>query len=388
MVVIRSSLTVDLSSTHASPTDDDVRHWGTGQSVFVSSLIADLPEERAAARSAIQSVGATPIMFEHDLGAQDLTSERAYLDGLATSTIYLGIYGPRYGVPLPSNYSATEAEFQAADSQNKRMALFVLDPLTGADGRQADFIAGIQNRYTTAPYASPADLEARIASRLALLAAEEITPWVIVGETAFRATSSINGTRLTIRATVRESRIVDYLQRLADKREIIPFASPHRSMLVQIFDISIDTLSATTQRVEITLESRQANSAQSSMAMFGSVNGVSSEVLFIQGLRKALFNEELPAPTASFFGISELKDPLNVLRTSKLPDTALRPLARVLMSEALREQGIPGGVSRFVLGPSRSDGRLLDISWYPPRRYDNEAAPGEQHLSGLIPPLG
>lgn len=67
-----------------------MRAWASGRRVFVSSLITDMPNERAAVRAAIESVGATAVMFE-DLGAQDISAERAYLSGVRSSEIYVGV---------------------------------------------------------------------------------------------------------------------------------------------------------------------------------------------------------------------------------------------------------------------------------------------------------
>jgi hypothetical protein len=90
-MAVRDSLTVDLLAAEVPPAPGDVAQWAAEQSVFVSSLIRDMPDERAAARAAITSFGAQPVMFEDELGAQDVSAEAAYLDGLARSSIYLGI---------------------------------------------------------------------------------------------------------------------------------------------------------------------------------------------------------------------------------------------------------------------------------------------------------
>jgi len=74
---------------------------------LVSSLITDMPEERAAAREAIEGVGATPVMFE-DLGAQNVSAAEAYLSGVRSSDVYVGMWGPRNGVRMPDGYSATQ----------------------------------------------------------------------------------------------------------------------------------------------------------------------------------------------------------------------------------------------------------------------------------------
>jgi hypothetical protein len=155
--------------------------------VFVSSLITDMPEERAAVRAAIESVGATPVMFE-DLGAQDISADQAYLSGVRSSEVYVGLWGTRYGVRMSDGYSATHAEFLEAERNGLRLCVFVYgEPGGEMDGSQRDLIQGTRNLYTTSPWTDPADLGRRVRQRLEELAAEELAPWVRVGRTLFRA---------------------------------------------------------------------------------------------------------------------------------------------------------------------------------------------------------
>jgi len=135
-------LIIDQVSASLQVTDADLRAWASGRRVFVSSLITDMPEERAAVRSAIVSVGATPVMFEDDLGAQDVPADRAYLAGVHSSEVYIGLWGERYGVRMSDGYSATHAEFLEAERYGLRLCLFVHDKGTGEmDGGQRDLIA-------------------------------------------------------------------------------------------------------------------------------------------------------------------------------------------------------------------------------------------------------
>ena len=65
----------------------------------------------------------------------------------------------------------------------------------------------------------------------------------------------------------------------------------------------------------------------------------------------------------------------------------MRSLARVLTDEALRHRDIKGGTSKFTLGPPKAEGRLLEVSWFPPRRYVNEPAPAERAVTGTVAPI-
>lgn len=380
-MALRTDLTVDLASSHVPPDEADVRQWAAQQSVFVSSLIGDMRGERAAVRAAVTSFGARPVMFEHDLGGQEVPADRAYLDGLAGSTIYLGIYGPRYGQPLSNGYSATHYEYRTADRANMRMALFVRDPFGGADGPQQDFVGGIRARYTTASYADAAQLGQRVEERLRVMAAESLTPWVVLGDAAFRASSTrTSGDVIVVRATIRSSRVAELVKGFPDARGDLAYAGAHDSALVRVTDVSTEATSAGSQTLEITMS--RAGQQQHSTPM--SINGMSADDVFEKALRGALFGEPVEN---SFWGLATMEDPLEVLRGRNLPDPVVRSLARVLTDEALRHRDIKGGSSKFTLGPPKVEGTLLEVAWFPPRRYANEPAPSERAITGTVGPI-
>lgn len=374
-------MTVDLASSHVPPDEADIRLWASQQSVFVSSLIGDMRDERAAVRAAVISFGARPVMFEHDLGGQEVPADRAYLDGLAGSTIYLGVYGPRYGQPLGNGYSATHDEYRNADVANMRMALFVQDPFVGADGQQRDFVGGIRARYTTASYTDAAQLGDRVEERLRVMAGESLTPWVVLGDTAFRARSTrTSGDAIVVRATIRSSRVAELIRAFPEVHGDLAYAGAHDSAQVRVTDVSTEATSAGSQTLEIMM--RRTGQQQRSTPM--SINGMSADDVFEKGLRGALFGEPVEN---SFWGLATMEDPLDILRGQNLPDAVVRSLARVLTDEALRRQDIKGGTSKFTLGPAKGEGRLLEVSWFPPRRYVNESAPAERTITGNVAPI-
>ena len=87
----RERLLVDLSPA-PPPDEDDLHAWAAGQSVFVSSVMAGMKDERQAAVNAIEAVGASPVWFE-SFGGMDDDPEEAYLGHVASSDIYVGILG-------------------------------------------------------------------------------------------------------------------------------------------------------------------------------------------------------------------------------------------------------------------------------------------------------
>jgi hypothetical protein len=154
-------LLIDQRSASLAASEQDVRAWASGRRVFVSSLITDMPAERSAVRAAIEAIGATPVMFEN-LGPQDISAEQAYLSGVRSSDVYVGMWGLRYGVRMPDGYSATHAEFLEAERNGLRLCLFVHGEASSEmDVAQRDLIQGARNLYTTSSWTDPADLGER-----------------------------------------------------------------------------------------------------------------------------------------------------------------------------------------------------------------------------------
>ena len=115
-------LLIDRAAAAHVPQDSDVREWALDKRVFISSVMAELGEEGAAAANGVRSLGARPVMFE-EFGGRDADPLDAYLGEVETSQIYVGILGQSYGRPLPTRFSATHTEFRHAEQQGLRMAV-------------------------------------------------------------------------------------------------------------------------------------------------------------------------------------------------------------------------------------------------------------------------
>jgi hypothetical protein len=330
-------LLIDQRAATAPISESDIHAWGARQRVFVSSLITDMRAERAVVRRAIESVGATPIMFE-DLGGRDTSAEEAYLSGVRTADIYVGVLGSRYGVALATGYSATHAEYVEAERSGLRMALFVQEGVA-MEGPQQDLVAGARNSYTTSPWSSLEELERRVANRLREIAA--------------------------VRATVRDRTVFAELRQMADRKETTRFATTWQAESAQVTSLESDAQSA--NRIEVTVGlSVRANSG-TSMRM--SINGLSAEELARRSLSDGLFGTQtLPQ---DLFAMSKPVDPLSPLRGRGLADDIVRPIAHLLIAEHLLLGEEAATIDDFRLGPRRNGARLLSVTWTPPRRYVN-----------------
>lgn len=375
-----ASLLIDQRSASLTAAPEDIRAWASGRRVFVSSLITDMPEERSAVRAAIEAVGATPVMFE-DLGAQDISAEQAYLTGVRSSEIYVGMWASRYGVRMPDGFSATHAEYLEAERSGLRLCVFVHSE-TGSemDGSQRDLIQGVRNLYTTSTWTDPEDLRRRVQRRLEDLAAEELAPWVRVGRALFRAREINNdGKTISLTASVRSHAVHAELVRLRDLRPGgVPFASPHTALQVQVTELSTRTISTIGHEERLTLHSQDRRSS----SMRGSINGISSDEVLQRALSDGLFGTSQLGQEMGW--LTSPIDPLAPLRELDLDDSVLRPVAGLLFSERLIAGQDASTVDAFNLGPSHQGLRRLRATWTPPQVYTNDPDPVPVSIDGTV----
>lgn len=373
-------LLIDQRSASQAASEGDIKAWANGRRVFVSSLITDMPEERAAVRNAIQSVGATPVMFE-DLGAQDISAEQAYLSGVRNSEVYIGMWGPRYGVRMPDGYSATHAEFIEAEQNGLRLCLFVHDESGSAmDGPQRDLIQSARNLYTTSPWGDPADLGRRVRRRLEALASEELAPWVRLGRTLFRAREiTSDGRTISLMATVRSDAVHAELVRLRDNGAgPTPFASPHAAVPVQITELTTTIISTNGHDERVTM----ATQGQRMTNMRASMNGVSADEVARRSFSDGLFATSMLDPQLGW--LARPIDPLAQLRGLNLDDSVLRPVARLLLFERLITEQAASRLDSFALSPSYQGTRRLRATWTPPRSYTDGPEPAPVAIDGAV----
>jgi hypothetical protein len=319
-------------------------------------------------------------MFE-DLGAQDISSDQAYLSGVRSSEVYVGMWAERYGVRMSDGYSATHAEFLEAERNGLRLCLFIHGEAgREMDGAQRDLIQGARNLYTTSPWEDPADLERRVRRRLEELAAEELAPWVRVGRTMFRAREiTSDGTTLVIAATVRSDSVHAELVRLRDDRTSgVPFASLHTAVPVQVKELSTRTTSTVAHDERLVMVVQDGRGS----GMRASTNGISADEIDRRALSDGLFGTTLLGQDAGW--LARPVDPLGPLRGLGLDDSVLRPAARLLFTERLINEQTASRVDFFALGPSHQGARRLRAVWTPPQLYSNVPDPAPLSIDGSV----
>lgn len=133
--------------------------------VFISSLIAGMEGERAAAKDAVETLGYQPIMAEA-FGARPTSPQIACMQGVREADVVVLILGPRYGTSQDSGVSATHEEFLEARG-SKPVYMFVTTDALEVD--QQAFVAeqgGWVDGHFREHFSSPADLGRKVMRQL------------------------------------------------------------------------------------------------------------------------------------------------------------------------------------------------------------------------------
>jgi ATP-dependent DNA helicase RecG len=97
--------------------------------IFVSSVQKELQEERYALRDFVHGNDLLRQFFRvflfEDLPPSDRRPDNVYLDEVARSSVYLGIFGNEYGWEDDDGLSPTEKEFNAATRHQKRRLILI-----------------------------------------------------------------------------------------------------------------------------------------------------------------------------------------------------------------------------------------------------------------------
>lgn len=377
------ALLIDRAAAAEVPTEEAISEWAREVRVFVSSVIAGLGDERAAAADGIRAVGARPVMFE-EFGGRDADPVNAYLGEVETSQIYLGILGGSYGTLLPTRYSATHTEFMHAESHGLRMAVWATNTQQ-REGPQQSFLEGARKFYVVPTFQTPADLRREVSERLRAIAAEDLSPWTKLGSIMFRASEvkhSGNGISVTARvqsdevAHALESKASDYFS-AADQ---VRFTWAGRCREVQVANVASTTTTARSKLMHLKLEVVESHPNDWLGVSFG---GQTSADLTETALRGALFGEPNPLANQHMDFLAEIPDPIQPLRDAKVSDEIVRSLGEVMVVDELVGSGRATRITRFRLGPSVGGRRHIELEWEPSCQYTNER-PKRRRITGRV----
>lgn len=157
-------LTIDLAAAGRRLSDEEFTAWAGNQTVFLSSVMGELVEERRALASALEASGFTVRWFE-EFGGRDDNAEEAYLSEVRAASLYLGLLGDSYGSMLASDpyagYSATHAEYLEARARGKRISFWERKPAERREGHARSFLTEVQLFQVTGSFSGSDDLPAK-----------------------------------------------------------------------------------------------------------------------------------------------------------------------------------------------------------------------------------
>ena len=373
-------ITVDRSPPEPL-TPNELRAAMAQRTVFISSVMAGMSDERKAARHAVESIGGKVSMFEL-LGGRDDHAETAYLAGVQSSDIYVGILGVRYGTPDRTGYAPTHAEYNEAIKAGLRISVWATT--TEMDGRQRDFLNEVRTFHTTGRYSSPDELRDALMRRLTEVAAAEHSPWCKVGHVLFRARRySDNGTQVLVEASIRDDDIVAELERLRPGdwhgRQQSRITCARRTHEVEINSVVVEATAGRARLVRI--EATKTRESYTGMRLIdASYADYSPDDLTELALRVALFGES--NPLGYMASLAEFDNPIPAIAQIGLDEDSFAGAAEVLLVEALIGSGRAGRVTALQIGPARS-GRPLRLGWEAPRRFSN-VEPERRQIEGEL----
>lgn len=209
------ALTIDLAAAARTISDEEFHAWAVDHSVFISSVMAELAEERKAVAAALEGLGFRVRWFEA-FGGRDDPADAAYVSEVEASDIYLGLLGDEYGAMLPSGFSPTHEEYLAGKSAGKRVSFWVRGEDSSRSGHARNFLSEVRVFHVTGRFDGVDDLPAKVELRLREMAADDLSPWVKVGDAIVRASSITHrGGELTVEARVRDQRVLRALDELS-----------------------------------------------------------------------------------------------------------------------------------------------------------------------------
>ena len=292
--------------------------------MFVSSVMVGMSDERESVRCVVESLGGRVLMFER-LGGRDDDAETAYLSGVRSSDIYVGLLGERYGTPEQTGYSPTHTEYNEAVKSGLRICVWATT--VEMAGRQRDFLDEIRTFHTTGSYPGLEELSEGLKRRLKEIASATNSPWCKVGPVFFRARcDSDDGTRISVEAPVRDDDILATLEGLRP----------------------------------------------------GDWHGRQPSRITCMGRTYAVE----PNPLGAMSFMAETDNPLHDINQLGLDEDSFAGAAEVLLVESYVGSGRIERITALQIGPARS-GRPLRLEWLPPRRFSN-VEPERRQIEGKL----
>ena len=377
------TLMIDRSSGPTAFDDQTLRAWASGQTVFLSSEMGGLRDERRAIADALRELGFSVVMFE-DFGGRDDDAETAYLDGVARSDIYIGLVGRRYGTMLRSGRSPTHEEYREARRRGLRIAVWVAADGSARQGDARDYVTEVRVFHTTGSWNRSSELVASVVARMREMAAEQDSPWVKLGDITFRAASIVDdGRRLTLQMHSRDRAVLSALEAMRPngpgRSDTVSVTTADRSGTARVTEVTSRASSSQRRELAIAAEVDWAEGRRSTLA--SGLNGVSVEEQVEIGLRAGLFGEPLPEQLGMLSTMLDADDPLAPLDGLGLPQSTYESVARLLIVERLIGSQGASYLEHFAVGPEHDGARSVELAWRDALYYSN-VEPASREIRG------
>jgi hypothetical protein len=380
-------LSIDLAAASRRLSDEGFRAWAETQAIFLSSVMGELASERRAVALALEDLGFTVRWFE-EFGGRDDSAEAAYLSEVRGTTLYLGLLGDSYGSMLSTDpyagYSATHAEYLDARASGKRISFWERKPAENRDGHGRAFLTEVQAFQVTGSFTGPGDLPGKVEKRLRELAADDLAPWVKLGDVILRVRSvELTAAGMRVQARISDSAVLRALSELGGDahgwaRRDVPMTYGNRSGIGGIEEFSESSSSAAFSDITLTAKVNWASGGEMGVG----TSGFSPDDLIEISMRVGLLGEQAPSQLGRMEFLLNAGDPLAELQTLQIPEGAVQPLSRLLVVEQLVGSHRASAIERFSIGPARRGERHVELSWWEPRRYTN-VEPGRRTIEGV-----
>lgn len=355
---------VDRGAMSARPTDDDVRAWARDRRIFVSSVMSEFRDERMALSSAIEEqIGAESVLFER-LGGRDEGAQRAYLEGVGRSDVCVGIVGDRYGTMTETGRSATHEEYREAIRLGKRISVWVAVDGSSRQGNTRDFVDEVRLFHTTGEFVDETGLIIGVLRRLREIAAQDLSPWVMLGDLAFRASRIEEDTdTITLQTSIRDADVEQALMELRGGRigqQATVYSDHSKSYSVLVDEVTRSATSTATSELSLLLRKQPGSGAPSWMARVA-IQGYTPDELVALGLRHSLFGEALPTDLTGFggFGVPAF----TLAGVESVDADAAASVARVMLVAQLVGGGHARAVKQVLYGGGQRAAPRLRVTW-------------------------
>jgi hypothetical protein len=274
-----------------------------------------------------------------------------------------------------------------AEERGLRVAVWAQD-VDDREGHEESFLREIQTFHTTGRFETPKDLADEVGRRLRYIASEDLAPWVKLGPAVFRG-RRIKETagRASVLARVWDPTVLAHLEDQRSDRwgrmHELTLTYSGRVRRVSVEDIETTTTASSGADVHLVLSQRELpRESFTEMSVSAGGRTYSPQDLCETALRQVLFGETevLDALSAS---MSSIPDPFAPVRELRLSEEIIRPIAHLLLTEALVGSGRASRITLLRLGPQTSGARRCILEWEAPRGFAG-IEPERRRIEGSV----